>query len=155
MSFYHNVFAREHNQFVDAFRRRAAATPDADSGLRDPANPARVIRYRDVTPDELFEVARLVVAAEIAKIHTIEWTTQLLYDEPLYRGMNGNWGGLLGEDSRRLGGARGAWSQHARHGPTTALNPTPGTRCSPRARASSGMGSNRAELESRLPTPTT
>jgi hypothetical protein len=30
-------------------------------------------------------VARLVVAAEIAKIHTIEWTTQLLYDEPLYR----------------------------------------------------------------------
>ncbi len=35
--------------------------------------------------DELFEVARLVVAAEIAKIHTIEWTTQLLYDEPLYQ----------------------------------------------------------------------
>jgi hypothetical protein len=95
MSFYHNVFAREHNQFVDAFRARAKRTPDEDSGLRDPADPKRVIRYRDVTADELFEVARLVVAAEIAKIHTIEWTTQLLYDEPLYRGMNGNWNGLL------------------------------------------------------------
>ena len=84
MSFYHNVFAREHNQFVDEFRRRAARTPDADSGLRNPATPGRVIRYRDVTDDELFEAARLVVAAEIAKIHTIEWTTQLLYDEPLF-----------------------------------------------------------------------
>ena len=81
-------------------RRRSSAarprqTPDDDSGLRDPANPDRVIRYRDVTPDELFEVARLVVAAEIAKIHTIEWTTQLLYDEPLFRGMNANWRGLF------------------------------------------------------------
>ena len=41
MSFYHNVFAREHNLFVDAFRAQAAATPDADSGLRNPARPAR------------------------------------------------------------------------------------------------------------------
>ena len=95
-SFYHNLFAREHNLFVDAFRTRAAATPDADSGLRDPSTPARVIRYRDVSADELFDAARLVVAAEIAKIHTIEWTTQLLYDEPLYKAMNGNWNGLLG-----------------------------------------------------------
>ena len=40
--------------------------------------PDSVVRYKDVTADELFEVARLVVAAEIAKIHTIEWTPQLL-----------------------------------------------------------------------------
>ncbi len=97
MSFYHNVFAREHNQFVTEFRRRAAAAPDDDSGLRNPAQPTRVIRYRDVTPDELFDVARLVVSAEIAKIHTIEWTPQLLYNEPLFRGMNSNWSGLVGE----------------------------------------------------------
>jgi len=87
-SFYHNLFAREHNIFVDEFRKQATRTPDGDSGLRNPANPDAVIRYRDVMPNELFEVARLVVAAEIAKIHTIEWTTQLLYDEPLNRGMN-------------------------------------------------------------------
>jgi hypothetical protein len=95
LSFLHNVFAREHNQFVDEFRRRTAKTPDADCGLRDPGHPDRVIRYRDVTPEVLYQVARLVIAAEIAKIHTIEWTTQLLYDEPLYRGMNGNWNGVL------------------------------------------------------------
>lgn len=96
LSFLHNVFAREHNAFVDEFRKEEAKTPNADCGLRDPSNAARVIHYKDVTPDELFDVARLVVAAEIAKIHTIEWTPQLLYDEPLYKGMNGNWNGLLG-----------------------------------------------------------
>lgn len=97
LSFYHNVFAREHNLFVEEFRKQATRTPDADSGLRNPAKPDQVIRYHDVTPDELFEVARLVVAAEIAKIHTIEWTTQLLYGEPLYRGMNANWQGVFHE----------------------------------------------------------
>lgn len=100
LSFLHTVFAREHNLFVDEFRRRAAAAPDADSGLRDPANPDRVIRNSDVTPDELFRVAQLVVSALIAKIHTIEWTTQLLYDEVLYLGMNANWHGLFRGDSR-------------------------------------------------------
>jgi Animal haem peroxidase len=99
LSFLHNVFAREHNQFVDEFRRRTIKHPDADSGLRNPDYPKQVIRYRDVTPEELYQVARLVVAAEIAKIHTIEWTTQLLYDEPLYRGMNGNWNGVFDKNS--------------------------------------------------------
>jgi hypothetical protein len=95
LGLFHNVFAREHNLFVAAFRRQAAATPDDDSGLRDPAWPGRVIRYRDVGPDELFEIARLVVSAEIAKIHTLEWTPQLLYDEPLFLALRSNWSGLL------------------------------------------------------------
>ena len=98
LSFYHNLFVREHNLFVEAFRTRASAQPDADSGLRDPSKPDQVIPYRAVSNDELFEIARLVVAAEIAKIHTIEWTTQLLYDEPLYLAMNSNWSGVLKDD---------------------------------------------------------
>jgi hypothetical protein len=97
MSFFHNVFAREHNLFVTAFRTRAALTPDEDCGLRNPGHPDVIISYKDVTPGELFEVARLVIAAEIAKIHTIEWTPQLLYDEPLYFGMDANWYGLLAD----------------------------------------------------------
>src|SRR5262249_36885003 len=46
----------------------------------------------------LFEIARLVIAAEIAKIHTIEWTAQLLYDEPMYRATNANWDGLFHDE---------------------------------------------------------
>jgi hypothetical protein len=97
-SFFHTVFSREHNLFVDEFRRVAKATPDADCGLRNPSRPAAVIRYRDVSDDELFEMGRLVVAAMIAKIHTIEWTPQLLYDEPLFQAMNANWSGLFAEN---------------------------------------------------------
>ena len=99
LSFYHNMFIREHNLFVSAFRAKAAATPQADSGLRHPANPEKVISYQAVSNEELFQISRMVVAAEIAKIHTIEWTTQLLYNEPLYEGMNANWNGLLEKDN--------------------------------------------------------
>lgn len=98
LSFYHNLFVREHNAIVDAFRNTQQETPDRDSGLRNPARPQTIITYGEVTDDEIYEVARLVVAAEIAKIHTIEWTTQLLYDEPLYLGMNSNWFGLFNVD---------------------------------------------------------
>ncbi|MCC7273354.1 MAG: oxygenase [Alphaproteobacteria bacterium] len=95
LSFFHNLFAREHNLVVDAFRRNAREQPQADSGLRDPVRPTAAISYGALSDAELFEVARLVVAAEIAKIHTIEWTPQLLYDEPLNLAMNSNWSGLF------------------------------------------------------------
>ena len=102
LSFYHNLFAREHNYFVDYFRKLQRKTPDEPSGLRNPENPQWDINYKDVTDEELFQVARLVVSAEIAKIHTIEWTTQLLYDEPLFRGMNSNWSGLFNFEESRV-----------------------------------------------------
>ena len=124
LSFYHNLFAREHNTFVDEFRKQAAQTPTADSGLRNPSDPKRVIAYKDVSADELFSVARLVVAAEIAKIHTIEWTPQLLYDEPLYKGMNANWNGLLGTGDPD---ATKALSDIVVHGFGTSTNVTKGT----------------------------
>ncbi len=102
ISFLTNLFAREHDAFVDEFRKQAGLTPNADCGLRNPSAPTKVIRYQDVTPDELYDAARLVVAAEIAKIHTIEWTPQLLYNEPLYQGMNANWNGLVGSSNAEL-----------------------------------------------------
>jgi hypothetical protein len=102
MSFYHNLFTREHNYFVDRFRERQQATPDEDSGLRDPDQPDKVITYRDVSDERLFQATRLVLSAEMAKIHTIEWTTQLLYDEPLYLGMNSNWFGLFNQNESRV-----------------------------------------------------
>ena len=113
LSFYHNLFTREHNAIVDAFRAKAAASPDEDSGLRNPANPSAAITYGKISDDELFEIARLIVAAEIAKIHTIEWTPQLLYGEPLNIGMNSNWSGLFEQDFGRQ-------SHHLRPGPQAA-----------------------------------
>ncbi|KAK1317694.1 Alpha-dioxygenase 1 [Acorus calamus] len=47
--------------------------------------------------EELYRHARLVTAAVIAKIHTIDWTVELLKTDTLYVGMHANWYGLLGK----------------------------------------------------------
>ena len=114
LSFYHNLFVREHNTFVDEFRRYQEEIPTQDSGLRHPDRPDEVISYAAVSDDEIYNAARLVVSALIAKIHTIEWTTQLLYNDPLFEGMNSNWYGLI--DTQRRDRASGA---------LTRLIPTP------------------------------
>jgi hypothetical protein len=120
-SFFHNIFAREHNIIVDEFRKLAKQTPDADSGLRDPENPNRIITYSKITDAELFEITRLIVAAEIAKIHTIEWTTQLLYNEPLFEAMQSNWSGLFDRDSF-LGEASERLTSHMKNAESSVLS---------------------------------
>lgn len=70
--------------------------------LRNPDSPDQVITWQQIDDERLFQLARLVVSAEIAKIHTIEWTTQLLYDEPLHAGMNSNWFGLFNQNENNV-----------------------------------------------------
>jgi len=45
--------------------------------------------------NELFHRARLVVAAVVAKVHTVDWTCQLLNTYTLNVGMNTNWYGIF------------------------------------------------------------
>jgi hypothetical protein len=54
--------------------------------------------------DELFERARLVNAALIAKIHTVEWTPTVISHPTTRTAMRGNWWGLLGERVHKLVG---------------------------------------------------
>jgi hypothetical protein len=82
----HTVFMREHNAICE---RLTAA-------------------YPAWTDDELFDKARLVNAALIAKIHTVEWTTAILGHPALQIGMRANWWGLAGERVNRLIGRLGA-----------------------------------------------
>ena len=53
--------------------------------------------HPDLTDEELFGRARLVVSALLAKIHTVEWTPGLLATPALDMAMNGNWNGLIKE----------------------------------------------------------
>lgn len=71
----HTLFMREHNAICDRLR-------DA---------------YPTWSDDELFAKARLVNAALIAKIHTVEWTTAILGHRTLQVGMRANWWGLAEE----------------------------------------------------------
>ncbi|XP_024973034.1 alpha-dioxygenase 1-like isoform X4 [Cynara cardunculus var. scolymus] len=53
--------------------------------------------YHDLGDEDLYRYARLVTSAVIAKIHTIDWTVELLKTDMLHVAMRANWYGLLGK----------------------------------------------------------
>ncbi|KAG6555135.1 hypothetical protein Mapa_003170 [Marchantia paleacea] len=53
--------------------------------------------YPNLDDEALFQRGRLVVMAVAAKIHTIDWTTQLLKTNTLLAALRANWYGLLGK----------------------------------------------------------
>ncbi|MEZ5116619.1 MAG: peroxidase family protein [Candidatus Nanopelagicales bacterium] len=69
----HTLFVREHNAIADHL---AEAYPDWDD-------------------EALFQTARLINTAVMAKIHTVEWTPAVLPNEMLTDGMKANWYGLI------------------------------------------------------------
>jgi hypothetical protein len=78
----HTLFAREHNAIFDHLRRQ----------------------YPSWSKDQLFDTARLINTALMAKIHTVEWTPGILAHPTLKIAMNVNWWGVAGEGIRKLSG---------------------------------------------------
>jgi hypothetical protein len=68
----HNLFAREHNAIAGELARR----------------------YPWMSDQELYDKARMITAAVMVKIHTVEWTPAILPNPTLEVGMNANWYGL-------------------------------------------------------------
>jgi len=75
----HTLFAREHNAICDRLQQ---AYPSWDD-------------------NRLFNVARLINAAVMAKIHSVEWTPAILPNRMLSDGLHANWYGLLTNLLRR------------------------------------------------------
>ena len=69
----HTLFVREHNAICDMLYEAYPAWDD----------------------NRLFNVARLINAALMAKIHSVEWTPAILPNKTLETGLNSNWYGLL------------------------------------------------------------
>ena len=82
----HTLFTLEHNAICDRLQRE----------------------YRSWSDDELFNHARLINAALLAKIHTVEWTTGILGHPTMQIGMRANWWGLAGERINKLVGRLGS-----------------------------------------------
>jgi len=74
LSFLHWLFVCEHNAIADYY---ASFHPDWDD-------------------ERLFQMARRVNIAQIARIHTIQWTEDLLQHPTLQVGMHADWYGLVG-----------------------------------------------------------
>jgi hypothetical protein len=70
----HTLFAKEHNAICDQLKKSSQ-------------------RFTD---DEIFEKARLVNCAIMAKIHTVEWTPGILGHPAIQPALDANWMGLLG-----------------------------------------------------------
>ncbi|MCV2489831.1 catalase [Geodermatophilus sp. YIM 151500] len=72
----HTLFAREHNVVCEALR-------------------SQYPRWDD---ERVYQTARLIVSALIAKIHTVEWTPAILGTRTLDVGMKANWSGPPARD---------------------------------------------------------
>lgn len=69
------LFIQEHNAICDTLKKE----------------------YHDLDDEHLYRHARLVTSAVIAKIHTIDWTIELLKTDTLAAAMRINWHGVLGK----------------------------------------------------------
>ncbi|MBX9766343.1 MAG: hypothetical protein K2X47_03650, partial [Bdellovibrionales bacterium] len=95
----HTVFALEHNKIADALRAEFESKKDLCSKSKTACKPAHrmYFSFQDDPAkqgDFLFNKARLVLSALIAKIHTVEWTPAILDNPGLRMGMFANWNGL-------------------------------------------------------------
>jgi hypothetical protein len=99
LSLLHSLFALEHNAICDRLKRHNTHWDD----------------------ERLFQTARLVNAALMAKIHTIEWTPAILPNAVTIAALRTNWHGLLGDvqkvfkginDNELLGGIPGSPTDH-------------------------------------------
>ena len=82
MELLHTLFALEHNAICDMLR-----------GF-----------YPAWKGDQIFDKARLINCALMAKIHTVEWTPGILAHPTLKLAMNANWWGLAGESLTKMVG---------------------------------------------------
>jgi Animal haem peroxidase len=73
LSMFHNLFAREHNAICDMLKSHNPGWDDK----------------------RLFNVARMINSAIMAKIHSVEWTPAILPNKVLDAALNANWYGML------------------------------------------------------------
>ncbi|CAN9473005.1 unnamed protein product [Alternaria alternata] len=85
----HTLFVLEHNTICDAL----------------------VTAYPSWSSERIFDTARLVNCALMAKIHTVEWTPAILAHPVLEISMNANWWGVLGERLYKILGRVSATSE--------------------------------------------
>jgi Animal haem peroxidase len=101
LAIFHALFIREHNAICDELLRR---------------------EHRNWTDEALHDTARLINAAVMVKIHTVEWTSAIIAHPTTKWATRVNWYGLLGEWVREhigrvgrgdlLSGIRGSPTNH-------------------------------------------
>lgn len=92
----HTLFHLEHNSIINRILKPMVAQKKLCVGASG-----------SECSDILFEKARMINSALMAKIHTVEWTPALLDNEMLHLGMRGNWFGFKEVAGLNFPGLRG------------------------------------------------
>ena len=95
----HTIFHLEHNWIIDNLLKPQIGKKICKNGNGFDCG------------NEMFEKARLINSALIAKIHTVEWTPALLDNPVLHLGMRANWYGLKESLGVRLSALRRAFNK--------------------------------------------
>lgn len=95
LSMFHHLFTLEHNAIATMLKQH----------------------YPDWNDQKLYDTARLINAASMAKIHTIEWTPAILKNDILKRAMLANWQGLFPTEGKHSGNPilHGFMGSHQNH----------------------------------------
>ncbi|MBM3941921.1 MAG: peroxidase [SAR202 cluster bacterium] len=96
LSLLHNLFSLEHNSICDRLAQE----------------------YPNWSDEEIYQKARLINAALMAKIHTVEWTPAILATPTMRYAMRGNWWGFMGENY---------YLKHGRLGRSEVISGIPGS----------------------------
>lgn len=122
LSMLHTLFVKEHNSIAKELLKKHAKYDQQKQQWRW-QNGKEVVYLDERQLDEkVFQIARLVNAAVLAKIHTIEWTPAILPNEALKTAMRINWYGLLNPRtwgrSTKVGELtnKADWFQHIKSG---------------------------------------
>ncbi len=95
LSMLHSLFVKEHNAIAEKLMKKHV-TFDQKTSSYIWKNEKVVKRMdRKQLDEKIFQTARLINAAVMAKIHTVEWTPAILPNKTLKIGMYTNWYGLV------------------------------------------------------------
>lgn len=109
LSLLHTLFTKEHNSIAEDLYKKHVVGFDERTGMYKweskwkygvRKDKETLILNAQQLDEKIFQTARLVNSALLAKIHTVEWTPAILPNPVLIRAMCTNWYGIANKDCR-------------------------------------------------------